>query len=147
MPQMIFVNLPVADLPAATSFYQAVGATKDDRFSDATTSGMAFSDTICLMLLTHDRFRQFSPRPVADAKTANEVLLTLSADSRDAVDAMIGRAAAAGGRIDPSPVEDCGGFMYGRSFEDLDGHLWGIMWMDVDAFLKATAAAASAAPV
>ena len=145
MPQMIFVNLPVADLAAATSFYQAIGATKDERFSDATTSGMAFSDTICLMLLTHDRFCQFSPRPVADARAANEVLLTLSADSRDAVDAMVGRAEAAGGRIDPSPIEDCCDFMYGRSFEDLDGHLWGVMWMDVEAFLQAIAGRAASA--
>ena len=88
MPQMIFVNLPVRDLARSTAFYQAIGATKDERFSDATGACVAFSDIIHVMLLTHDKFRQFTPKPIADARTVSEVLLCISADSRAAVDAI-----------------------------------------------------------
>ena len=137
MPQMIFVNLPVSDLPAATAFYQAVGAQKNDQFSDHTASCMVFSDTIFVMLLTHDKFRQFTPRPVADAKAATEVLLCLSAESRDAVDATVEKAGGAGGAVDPCPKQDYG-FMYGRSFEDPDGHIWEVMWMDLEAAKNAS---------
>ena len=132
MPQMIFVNLPVTDLDQATVFYEAVGAKKNEQFSDGTASGMAFSDTIHVMLLTHDKFRTFTPKSIADATQTSEVLLGLSVDSRAAVDTMVERAGAAGGRIDPSPAQDHG-FMYGRSFEDPDGHVWEVMWMDAAA--------------
>jgi hypothetical protein len=135
--KLIFVNLPVSDLARATAFYQAIGASKNEQFSDQTASCMVFSETIYAMLLTHDKFRQFTPKKVADAKTSSEVLICLSADSRDEVDAIVGRAPAAGGRVDPGPKQDHG-FMYGRSFEDPDGHIWEVMWMDV--------AAATAAP-
>jgi hypothetical protein len=84
------------------------------------------------MLLTHDKFRQFTPKTIADARETTEVLICMSADSRDAVDDMTARAGAAGGVIDPGPKQDYG-FMYGRSFEDLDGHIWEVMWMDVEA--------------
>ena len=133
MPQMIFVNLPVSDLPRATSFYQAIGAAKNDQFSDETASCMVFSDTIHAMLLTHDKFRKFTPKPIADAKTSNQVLLCLSADSRVEVDDVVGKAEAAGGVADPSPKDEYS-FMYGRSFEDPDGHMWGVNWMDMAAF-------------
>ncbi len=139
MPKMIFVNLPVADLPRATAFYEAIGAEKNPQFSDATASCMVVSETIFVMLLTHDKFRQFTPKRIADARTTSEVLLCLSADNRDAVDDMLDRASAAGGTADPSPKQDHG-FMYGRSFEDPDGHIWEIMWMDVAAAQTATAA-------
>ena len=132
MPQMIFVNLPVADLAAATRFYEALGAGKDTRFCDETASCMVFSDVIHVMLLTHDKFRQFTPKPIADARNATEVLLCVSADSREAVDLMVEQARAAGGRPDPGPRQEHG-FMYGRSFEDPDGHIWEVMWMDVAA--------------
>jgi uncharacterized protein len=135
--KLIFVNLPVSDLVRATAFYQAVGAGKNEQFSDETASCMVFSETIYTMLLTHDKFRQFTPKKIADAKTSSEVLICLSADSRDEVDAIVGRALAAGGRVDPGPKQDYG-FMYGRSFEDPDGHIFEVMWMDV--------AAATAAP-
>ena len=92
------------------------------------------------MLLTHDKFRQFTPKKVADAKTTSEVLICLSADNRDGVDDMVRRAGAAGGIIDPSPIQDYG-FMYGRSFEDPDGHIWEVMWMDVAAMQAAQAKA------
>ena len=99
---------------------------------------MVFSETIHAMLLTHDKFRQFTPKKVADAKTTSEVLICLSADNRDGVDDMVRRAGAAGGTIDPSPIQDYG-FMYGRSFEDPDGHIWEVMWMDVAAMQAAQA--------
>ena len=140
MPKMIFVNLPVADLARATSFYEAVGAEKNPQFSDATASCMVLSETIFVMLLTHEKFRQFTPKRIADARETSEVLLCLSADSREAVDEVVGQAAAAGGSADPGPKQDHG-FMYGRSFEDPDGHIWEVMWMDVAAAQNAMAAA------
>lgn len=135
MAKMIFVNLPVADLARSTAFYEAAGAVKNPRFSDATASCMVFSDSIHVMLLTHDKFMQFSPRPIADTKAACATLLCLSVDSRQDVDAIAtGVAAAGGGPV--SPDEDHG-FMYSRNFQDPDGHVWEIMWMDVSAMPKA----------
>jgi uncharacterized protein len=143
MPKMIFVNLPVSDLGRATAFYQAIGAARNDQFSDHTASCMVFSDTIHAMLLTHEKFRQFTPKKIADAKTSSEVLVCVSADSRDAVDDIVGRAKHAGGAADPGPKQDFG-FMYGRSFEDPDGHIWEVMWMDVEAAARAQSATADA---
>lgn len=143
MAKMIFVNLPVADLARATVFYQAVGAEKNEQFSDGTASCMVFSETIYTMLLTHEKFRQFTPKKIADARTSSEVLICISADSRDAVDVMVGKAQAAGGAVDPGPKQDYG-FMYGRSFEDPDGHIWEVMWMDVAAATAAQSATADA---
>jgi predicted lactoylglutathione lyase len=94
---------------------------------------MVFSETIYAMLLTHDKFRQFTPKPISDAKTSNQMLLCLSADSRAEVDDLVAKAVSGGGRGDPSPVDDYG-WMYGRSFEDPDGHMWGVNWMDMAAF-------------
>jgi len=141
--KLIFVNLPVSDLARATAFYQAVGASKNEQFSDETASCMIFSDTIHTMLLTHDKFRQFTPKKIADAKTSSEVLICISADSRDAVDEIVGQAQAAGGRVDPGPKQDYG-CMYGRSFEDPDGHIWEVMWMDVAAATASPSVAADA---
>jgi len=132
MAKMIFVNLPVTDLARATAFYEAIGAVKNGQFSDDTASCMVFSDTIHAMLLTHDKFRQFTSKKIADAKTTSEVLICVSAESRDGVDDMVNKAKAAGGSADPGPKQDYG-FMYGRSFEDPDGHIWEVMWMDVEA--------------
>jgi len=143
MAKLIFVNLPVSDLERANAFYQAIGAVKNEQFSDHTASCMVFSDTIHAMLLTHDKYRQFTPKKIADARTTSEVLICLSADSRAAVDDMIGRAKAAGGVLDPTPQQDYG-FMYGRSFEDPDGHIWEVMWMDVEAAARAMAVPAHA---
>lgn len=138
MSKLIFVNLPVRDLARATAFYEAVGATKNPQFSDHTASCMVFSDTIHAMLLTHDKFRRFTPKKIADAKAASEVLICLSADSRAAVDETIAKAKTAGAVVDPGPTEDFG-WMYARSFEDPDGHIWEIMWMDVAAATAAMA--------
>ena len=132
MPKMIFVNLPVADLEPATAFYAAIGARKNPQFSDHTAACMAFSDVIHVMLLTHDKFRQFTPKPISDAKTSNQALFCLSADTRNEVDAIVGKAEAAGGVADPGPKDEYS-FMYGRSFEDPDGHMWGVNWMDMAA--------------
>ena len=141
MAKMIFINLPVSDLGRATAFYQAIGAEKNAQFSDETASCMVFSDTIHVMLLTSDKFRQFTPKKIADARTSSEVLICISADSRAAVDDMVGKAETAGCVIDPGPKQDYG-FMYGRSFEDPDGHIWEVMWMDVAAASAAQTAAA-----
>ena len=143
MAKMIFVNLPVSDLVRSTNFYQAVGGEKNPQFSDDTASCMVFSDAIHVMLLTHDKYRQFTSKKIADAKNTSQVLLSLSADSCDAVDETVGKAQVAGGAPDPSPIDDYG-FMYGRSFEDPDGHHWEVMWMDVAAATASQSATAAA---
>ncbi len=139
MPKLIFVNLPVADLPKSIAFYEALGAVKNEQFTDHTAACMVFSETIHAMLLTHEKFRQFTPKAIADAKKTSEVLICLSADSRDEVDATLAKATSAGGKADPGPQQDYG-FMYGRSFEDPDGHIWEIMWMDLAAAQEAMGA-------
>ena len=138
MPKMIFVNLPVADVAKATAFYEAIGFTKDERFSqEGQAAAMVWSDTISFMLLSHEFYKGFLPhKTIADTRATNAVLLCLSRDSREEVDAITQAAAAAGGIADPRPAQDMG-FMYGRSFEDLDGHLFEPMYMDVDAAMQA----------
>lgn len=132
MSKMIFVNLPVASLAKAIAFYESIGATKNPQFSDDTAACMVLSETIFVMVLTHDKYRQFTSKPIADASKTSEVLLALSTDSRDAVDAMVASAVKAGGKADPGPKQDHG-FMYGRSFEDPDHHHWEVVWMDMEA--------------
>lgn len=129
MPQLIFINLPVADLARSIAFYEAVGATRNPMFSDDMAACMVVSDVIHVMLLTHDKWRTFTDRQIPDAQTSAQVLLCLSKDSRDAVNAVTDNAGAAGGRTDPNPTQDYG-FMYGRSYADPDGHIWEVMWMD-----------------
>jgi hypothetical protein len=143
MAKMIFINLPVSDLARSTAFYQAIGAVKNPKFSDDTACCLMISDTIQMMLMTHDKYRFFTTKQIADPRTMSLALLCLFVDSRRAVDDMIGKAKAAGGKLDPSPVDDFD-FMYGRSFEDPDGHMWGVSWMDAEAAAKAMAAPASA---
>ncbi|MDH7799760.1 MULTISPECIES: VOC family protein [unclassified Beijerinckia] len=137
MSKLIFVNLPVTDLARSIAFYESIGARKDPRFCDDTAACVVFSDTIHAMLLTHDKFRQFTSKKIVDAKTHSEVLICLSEDSRADVDSTIAKAKTAGAAIDPIAPQDYG-VMYGRSFEDPDGHIWEVMWMDVDAFLAAS---------
>jgi len=127
--RMIFVNLPVSDLKQSRAFLEALGAINEPRFTDETAACMTLSDSIHVMLLTHEKFSQFTPRPIADAKAGSEVLLCLSANSRESVDSTIARGVSAGGTADPSPKQDYG-VMYGRSVADPDGHIWEIMWMD-----------------
>jgi predicted lactoylglutathione lyase len=128
MPKMIFVNLPVRDLAKATAFYEAIGAEKNPQFSDHTAACMVFSETIFVMLLTHEKYLSFSKKPVAERGTS-EVLIAFTQDGRAEVDAVLARGAAAGGRADPNPVQELG-FMYSRSLEDPDGHVWEMFWMD-----------------
>lgn len=129
MTQMIFVNLPVTDLKASMAFYEAIGAANEPKFTDDTAAMMRFSETIAVMLLTHDKWRQFTSKTIPDAKSSAQVLLALSRGSREAVDAITEAAGKAGGAIDPTPKQDFD-IMYGRSFEDRDGHIWEVMWMD-----------------
>lgn len=139
MPRMIFINLPVTDLARSIAFYEAVGATRNPQFSDDTAACMVISDTIFVMLLTHPKFASFTPRPIAGRATA-EVLLALSCDSRQAVLDHLDAAVKAGGKPDPTHTQDYEGFMYGRSFEDPDGHIWEIFWMDPAAAGQSAAA-------
>lgn len=137
MPKMIFVNLPVADLPRARAFYEAVGARNEPMFTDETAACMVFSETIYVMLLTHDKYRQFTAKRIADAHETSEVLIAITLDGRSEVDDIAERALAAGGR-EARPTEDHG-WMYSRPFEDPDGHVWEPMWMDMEAATAAMA--------
>lgn len=129
MPKMIFINLPITDLTPSTAFYQALGGTKNPKFSDETSACMVFSESIYAMLLTHEKYRNFTSRPIADTHATSAGLIALAVDSRDEVNATIERAVAAGGQADPNPKQDHG-FMFGRSVQDPDGHVWEIFWMD-----------------
>ena len=144
MERMIFVNLPVGDLQKSRAFVEALGAVNEPRFTDDTAACMKLSDNIFVMILTQEKFSQFTPRPIADATTSSEVLLCLSAESRESVDLTLERAVAAGGTADPSPKQDYG-VMYGRSVADPDGHIWEIMWMDPAAAERGAEAVAEAA--
>jgi predicted lactoylglutathione lyase len=137
MPKLIFVNLPVADLAAAKAFYEAIGFTNNPQFTDETAACMVLTDVIHVMLVTHEKFAQFTPKRIADANAVSEVLICVSEDSREGVDAITEKALAAGGR-EPREKQDYG-FMYGRSFEDLDGHIWEPMYMDMKAATAAMA--------
>jgi len=132
MPRMIFVNLPVADLARSMAFYEAVGFTNNPMFTNDQAAAMAWSDEIVVMLLRHDFWKTFTSKTIPDARTTAQVMLCLSHDARDAVDAIVERAVAAGGGAEPTPMQDMG-FMYGRSFEDPDGHIWENAWMNMDA--------------
>ena len=131
MTRMIFVNLPVADLSTSMSFYEAVGATNNPQFTDKTAACMVFSESINVMLLTHAKWAEFTSKPIP-SRRHSEVMLAISCDSRDAVDAMANAAGANGGTADINPKQDHS-FMFGRSFEDPDGHIWEPMWMDMAA--------------
>lgn len=131
MNKMIFVNLPVTDLPQSIAFYEALGFTKNPMFSDDTAAAMVWSETINVMLLTHEKWRTFTTRPIPSAGSS-EVMLALSLDSKTDVNAMNAAAAAHGGVADINPAQDHG-FMYGRNFADPDGHVWEPFWMDMAA--------------
>jgi predicted lactoylglutathione lyase len=128
MATAIFVNLPVSDLERSTAFFTALGYPINPQFSDETCASVVFSDTIYAMLLSEARFKDFTPRTIADARTTTEAIVCLGAASRADVDRIADAALANGG----SPVLDAQdhGFMYGRSFADPDGHIWEVMWMD-----------------
>ena len=131
MARMIFVNLPVTNLAASMAFYEALGFTNNPQFTDETAACMVWSEAINVMLLTHDKWRTFTSRPIPP-RTSSEVLLALSLESREAVDAMNEAAAAHGGTADINPTQDLG-FMYNRNLADPDGHVWEAFWMDMSA--------------
>jgi len=133
MPKKIFVNLPVTDLNRSIAFYEAIGGTKNEQFSNEQAAAIVLSDSIYVMLLTHDFYKTFTSKEIADAHSKSAVLLALSFDSRGDVDAMVDAAATAGGKADPGPKNDMPEMMYGRSFEDPDGHHWEPHWMDMSA--------------
>ena len=128
MSRMIFVNLPVQDLTASMAFYTALGFSNNPHFTDDTAACMVWSKEIYVMLLTHDKWRQFTNRPIP-ATTSSEVMLALSCDNKAAVDQVCAAADKAGGTADINAKQDLG-FMYGRSVLDLDGHIWEFFWMD-----------------
>jgi predicted lactoylglutathione lyase len=131
MAKMIFVNLPVSDLIKAEAFYKSLGFTKNPQFSDENSACMIVSETIHVMLITHAKWQTFTNRPIPPA-TSSEVMLALSCDSRDAVDAMNAAASAHGGAADINPVQDLG-FKYNRNLADPDGHVWEAVFMDMKA--------------
>ena len=129
MTKMIFINLPVSDLPRSKAFYEAVGFTNNPQFTNENAAAMVWSDAIYVMLLTHDFWKTFTDRAIPNAHESAQMFLCLSHDSREEVDAIVAKAGAAGGKPEPTPTQDHG-FMYGSSFEDPDGHIWENNWMD-----------------
>lgn len=128
MTAMIFVNLPVTNLSTSMAFYQALGFENNPQFTDETAACMVWSEAIHVMLLTHDKWRHFTDRPIPPA-SASEVMLALSMKCREAVDTMNKTAADKGGTADINPPQDMG-FMYSRALADPDGHIWEAIWMD-----------------
>ncbi len=128
MNRQIYVNLPVKDLERSKAFFAALGFGFNPQFSDRNAACMIVSDDIYVMLLTEPFFQGFTNKPVADAKNSTEVLLCLSCDSRAAVDDMAAKARAAGGAWPNEPKDH--GFMYQHGFEDLDGHMWELAYME-----------------
>ncbi|MEK7216869.1 MAG: VOC family protein [Chloroflexota bacterium] len=128
MTTKIFVNLPVKDLARSVEFFTKLGYTFNAQFTDANATCMIIGEDAFVMLLVEPFFQTFTPRPIADATHSTEVLVGLSAESRDAVDRIVETAFAAGGKRVREPEDH--GFMYGWAFEDLDGHIWEHFWMD-----------------
>ena len=123
MSKMIYINLPVKDLAAATRFYEAIGCQKNESFSDHQSASMVWSDTITFQLMTLEKFATFTYKPIADAHAACAALFALTHDSREAVDAIFAAAASAGGKADVRAPADLG-WLYNRAFEDVDGHVF-----------------------
>ena len=128
MATNIFVNLPVKDLDKSKAFFIALGYSFNAQFTDDTAASLVISDNIYAMLLTHAKMKEFTSKEIADATKTTEVIVCLSCESREAVDSLADKALAAGGSRCREPMEY--GFMYGRSFQDLDGHIWEVIWMD-----------------
>ncbi|AHG49048.1 glyoxalase (plasmid) [Rhizobium leguminosarum bv. trifolii CB782] len=131
MSKMMIVNLPVRDLSASTVFYVALGGTVNAQFSGENSTSLMFSDSVGVMLLTHDHYKEFTKRPIGDARRDSQAMIVLTVGDRDSVDATLASAVAAGGRADPNPAQDLG-FMYNRHVEDPDGYVWEIVWMNME---------------
>lgn len=132
MTQMIFVNLPVADLAKSMAFYEAIGFTNNPQFTDETAACMVLSDAIYVMLLTHKKWATFTTKAIPDAHKTAQLMLAINRDDRAAVDQIVEAAGKAGGIADVNPMQDHG-FMYGRDFADPDGHIWEPFYMDMSA--------------
>ena len=132
MAKTIYVNLPVTDLAASTRFFEAIGCERNEQFSDHQASSMVWSDTITFHLLSRDYFSTFTPKKIADAHATSEVLLALTRDSREQVDAIVEAAAATGGKADIRAPMDMG-WLYNRTFEDPDGHVFEAVSVDMAA--------------
>lgn len=128
MTRKIFVNLPVKDLNQSVDFFTKLGFNFNAQFTDETATCMIVGEDISVMLLTHDKFKTFTPKAICDATKSTEVLVCLSSESREAVDDMVRKAVAAGGTTYNEPQDY--GFMYAHGFQDLDGHIWEIMYME-----------------
>ena len=128
MATNIFINLPVKDLQKSIAFFTELGYTFTAQFTDENATCMIISDTIYAMLITHNRFKDFTKKAIADATKTTEVLICLSAESKEKVHELADKAIAAGGKESNEPQDH--GFMISRSFEDPDGHIWEVMWMD-----------------
>jgi len=126
--QNIFVNLAVSDLPRSVAFFTAIGFTFDPKFTDENATCMIVGENIFVMLLVEPFFRTFTRKPIADARTATEVLVCLGVDRRERVAELVGKAVSAGAST-PMEAKDHG-FMLQHGFEDLDGHLWELVYMD-----------------
>ena len=131
MARKIFVNLPIKDMERSQAFFRALGFSFNPQFTNEQGACMVISEDIFTMLLVEPFFQTFTKKPIADAKKSTEVLVCLSCDSRDEVDALVKKALAAGGTAPNAPQDH--GFMYAHGFEDLDGHIWEVMWMDPNA--------------
>lgn len=142
MNQKIFVNLPVKNIEKTRAFFTSLGYSFNPQFSNDSALCMVISEHIFAMLLAEPFFQTFTRKPVADATKGTEVLVCLSCDSRAEVDALVAKAVAAGGKTPNAPVDH--GFMYGHGFEDLDGHLWELMYMDMAAAAQAHGASPQA---
>ena len=134
MSKMIYINLPVTNLAASTRFYKAIGCEKNEQFSDHQASSMVWSDTVTFQLMANDYFATFTPKKIADARVTSEVLLALTRDSREEVDAIVEAAAVAGGKADIREPQDMG-WLYTRAFEDPDGHVFEAISADMGAAL------------
>ena len=144
IPQIVFINLAVTDLSASCRFFEAIGATNDPAFSDDTAAIMRFSDAIAFMLMTHDKFRQFTTYEIIDPRRQVQALLVLSQADRARVDKFVEAAVAAGGAADRTPKTEYGDMMYGRSVASPDGHMIKLMWMAPQAAKQPVSASADA---
>ncbi len=143
MARMLFPNLAVQDLDRSVAFFTELGFEFDPRFTDDTATAMVVNEQATVMLLTREKFAEFTTRELADPATQTEAIIALSADSREDVDAFADKALASGGSPAKEPMDL--GFMYGRSFHDPDGHHWEIFWMDPAALERMSAEADVAA--
>lgn len=132
MSKQVFINLAVKDLQKSQNFYTALGFTNNPQFSDETAKCMVWSESIFVMLLTHEKFASFATKPIADTKSYLAGLFSLSVDSVDAVNSIVAQGLEAGG-TEPNEMRDYG-FMQQRTVEDPDGHTWEVFYMDVTKF-------------